>query len=239
MKWTSRIYKFFIDILYPNRCPVCDSFIGYDKLICEKCIKQLPYIEEEYCIKCGKHDCICGKHKIYYDKCLSFIYYEGKGKDGIMNLKLKCGINFAEYFAEKAVTDLDERGLLSQIDFITATPTTKGKLQERGYNQAFEFAKHISKLCDIKASENFLVKTDSELNQHELSSAERKSRSFKAYALSSKAPSLSGKTILLCDDVITTGSTLNACAKILKKAGAERVICVAIANTNHYSKNKN
>lgn len=238
MKWTSRVYRFVMDIFYPNRCPVCSKFIEYDKLICESCQSELEYIDEEYCERCGKHECICDKTKIYYDKCFSFVYYMDKAKDGIMNLKLSCGLGFAEYFADYAVETLEQHGLLSQLDIITATPTTADKLNDRGYNQAFEFAKYISKLCGVKASDKILLKTDSELSQHELSSAERKRRAFKAYALSDNAPPLKGKTVLLCDDVITTGATLNACSKKLKKAGAERVICVAIANTRYSEENK-
>lgn len=236
MKWTSRIYKFLIDILYPNRCSVCGCFIPYDKLICQKCLSELPFIEEPYCESCGKHICKC-ESGIIYDKCFSFVYYDGKGKDGILSLKLNNGVGFAEYFADFAKVALEQKGLLSEIDVITAVPATREKLKERGYNQAYEYAKYISRCCKIKASDKLLIKTDNALKQHELSSAQRRERSFKAYAMNDKAADINGRTILLCDDVITTGSTLNACAKLLKEAGAKRVICVVIANRKYTKEN--
>lgn len=227
------ISSFLIDLVFPNRCPVCNGFLAYNELICGSCIESLPYITKPYCEKCGKHECVCKKQNVHYDSCFSFVYYAGRVRNAVMNLKLNGGLHFAEYFARKAATLLEEKGIKDAIDIVTFVPMTRKKQGERGYNQAYEFAKYVSENAHLPKPVPLLEKTDNTLVQHSLSAKDRKSRAEKAYALRSGTPDLSGKTVLLCDDVITTGSTLNSCSRVLKDNGVRKVVCLAIANTRH------
>ncbi len=232
------ISSFLIDLIFPNRCPVCDGFLAYNELICKSCIESLPYITKPYCERCGKHECICEIQKVYYNNCFSFVYYAGKSRHAIMNLKLKGGLNFAKYFAKKSATLLDEKGITDTIDLVTFVPMTRKKQGVRGYNQAQAFAKYVCENAGLQKPLSLLAKTDSTLLQHTLSAKDRKKRAGKAFAIKDNTPDLSGKTVLLCDDVITTGSTLNSCARALKENGVHKIICLAIANTR-YQKSEN
>ncbi len=231
MRSIYKLLDFIADLFFPNRCPVCDGYIKYDEYICEKCEKELEYADDSYCKRCGQLKCICSSETIYYDAAFSFIYYDGAGKKGIISLKRAKATGFAGLFAEKAVKLLKENDLLSDIDIITSVPVSKRKMRETAYNHAHMFAKMIHRNCDIPVSGKLLSKTDESLVQHELSAEERKQRAAKAYSFTGKEQSVKGKTVLLCDDIITTGSTLNYCSKALKEAGADRVICCTIAMT--------
>ena len=223
-------YKYIIDLIFPNRCPCCGKFIKYDELICKDCIDELPVMDKYICDKCGKPECICYK-KLWYDRCFVTSYYEGKMRDGIINLKYKSGINLAEYFCPKLVRQIKKAGLTSKIDIVTGVPMTKGSLAVRQYNQANEIANIISQLINKPCSNKILKKKYNNVSQHTLSSKDRQKATIGLYSLA-KGADVKGKTILLCDDVITTASTLNECAKVLKKAGAKCVICVALATTS-------
>ncbi len=229
MKWTYKVKKFLLDIILPNTCPICNDFIGYDEYICEKCLSNLPLVEENICNRCKRKECICTD--LFYDNCISFVYYEDSVKDGLLSFKLKGLFNFAEYFAQKAVEMLKENGILDEIDLITNVPMTAQKEYERGYDQAFEFAKMISMFSGLPLDGMVLVKEKGNVVQHELSSKERKEKAYEAFELNIHPKHIKGKTILLCDDVVTTGSTLDACAKLLKEAGVKKVYCVTIATT--------
>lgn len=231
MKWIYRAGRFLADIIHPNRCAVCGEFLPFDDCICTKCEKDLEYIEKGCCERCGHRICLCEKEEIYYDRCFAFVYYENSVKTAVLTLKSGYSVNLARYFADHACRYLADNGLLGEIDIITAVPITKDKRRETGYNHAYMYAKMIHRLCDIPSSDRLLVKKDTDLVQHELSAKERKEKAFGAFEFCGSVSEVIGKTVLLCDDIITTGSTMNACAKALKDAGAKRVICAAIAST--------
>ena len=225
-----KCYKFIIDLFFPNRCPCCNKIIKWDKLICNECIGLFPVIDKEICYKCGKTNCIC-KSNLEYDYCFVSTYYEEIIKKGIINLKLENGINFAEFFSDSLSQLVTNNNLSEKIDFVTSVPMTKGKKNQRGYNQAEAISKFIAKRINKPILRDLLIKTDKELNQHNLSFLERKNSVKDAFKKHDKYY-LTNKTILLCDDVITTGSTINECARVLKEAGAKSVVCAIIATTN-------
>ena len=224
-----KFYKYLVDLIFPNRCPCCGKFIKYDELICKECIDELPIMDKYICEKCGKPECICHK-KLWYDRCYVAGFYEGKMRDGIINLKYKSGINLAEFLCPMLVKKLNDANLSSKIDIIIGVPMTKDSIAVRQYNQANEIASIISQLIDKPSSNKILKKNYNNVSQHTLSSKDRHNATIGLYSIVKKAD-ISGKTILLCDDVITTGSTLNECAKILKQSGAKKVICVALSTT--------
>lgn len=224
------IYKYLIDFVYPNRCPVCGDFIEWDKLICSDCEKALPMHNEPLCEKCGKDRCL--EHtQLYFDGVFTLMRYEGSGKEAIYKFKHDRELNFAEYSAEKLCEILTDKNLDSKIDCVTAVPMHKSKRIERGYNQAEKLAHFIVGKLKKSADYKLICRTADTAEQHMLSADERKSYAGRIFYPSDKHSDIKGKTLLLCDDVYTTGSTMNACSKILKEMGAEKIYCVAIATT--------
>ncbi len=216
--------KYILDIFYPNRCPFCDDFIKWDALLCDKCHNSLEYIET--CEKCGKTECMCDK-ELYYDKAYVLFRYDGIVRESIIALKKKNGINAAEFYADK----LSERILKSKekFDIIVPVPMAKSKKRMVGYNQAGVIADFISKKLGTPVVDA-LIKAENTVAQHTLSKEERE-ENVKGMFLPTDI-SLDGKRVLLCDDIITTGSTVIECSRILKEMGAEFVAVSLIATTD-------
>lgn len=220
--------RFWLDLILPNRCAICGDVIVWDELCCKKCSDSLPYIDIPVCKVCGLENCVCSRG-ISYDRCFSIVWYDEFMKNAVVNFKKQSPENFALLFgnklAEKLKADLSEK-----IDIVTAVPMSKRKLAQNGYNQAFELAKSVSAEMSLPARDDILVRKYSRVSQHELSYSDRQETVKELYSFSGDVD-VSNKTVLLCDDIITTGSTLNECSRILKENGAKYVICATAAHT--------
>lgn len=227
MKNGGGIKLFLLDLIFPNRCPFCGEFIEYDLLCCEKCFGDILWADGSICLKCGKpspEDCICGRD-LHYDMCLPAAYFKDKAREGIYDLKFHSGTNAAEVFGKVIAGRLEALSLTDRIDIAVPVPMSAKQRRMRGYNQAELIARSISKNTGIPVETGSLVRKNVTKAQHLLGAAER-SESVKEQYFAVRDVSLEGKTVLLVDDVITTGSTLDHCAMLLKeKLGAEKVIC--------------
>ncbi|MGN0689285.1 MAG: ComF family protein [Oscillospiraceae bacterium] len=169
---------------------------------------------------------MCDK-SLFYDDAHVLFAYGGIVKESILALKEKNGINAAQFYGEK----LSERIIASGkiYDMIVPVPMSKSKKRIRGYNQSFEIAEFIAQKLNIPVVDA-LIKKENTIVQHALSKKERE-ENVKGMFLPSDIY-LSENKIILCDDVITTGSTMNECARILKSMGAGYITAVAPATTN-------
>lgn len=224
------IYKFLIDLVYPNRCSVCGRLIHWDKLVCEDCEKDLPFNRSDLCEICGKDRCI-DHSTLHYDGIVTLMRYEGSGKEAILKLKNDKQLGFAEYSAQKLAKIIASKSWFSDIDIITAVPMHITKIRTRGYNQAQKIAHYLAKDLHLQENYKLICRTSDTAEQHSLKAKERKEFANRVFYPSTKHIDVKGKNILLCDDIYTTGSTLNSCAKILKEQGAQKVYCAAIATT--------
>jgi competence protein ComFC len=222
--------NFLLDLFFPNRCPFCDEFIPWNKFACDKCYSEILWTDEYVCKKCGKDSCICDTG-LNYDLCYTAAYYKGNVKEAILGLKVKNALNFADIAAEVICYKMAIDGVDKKIDYIVPVPMTKEKQRLRGYNQAQEFGRSISRIIKASVRTDILFKNDSDVDQHELSAEERKENVKNLYYFKYN-DEITGKTILLCDDVLTTGSTADKCSELLKECGAETVIVAAAATTS-------
>lgn len=228
----NRLMKIITDIFFPNRCPFCDCFIKWDRLVCEKCEGELPFTGKELCEKCGKSPCECSD-LLNYDRVYSVCYYEDKAKKAVLDLKNTNSSNSAEYFASVLSEKISKDDV--KYDYIVPVPMSKSKKRKRGYNQAEEIAVKLSERTGIPVSDSFIYKVDNDSEQHSLNEKER-SEYVKAIFFCKDKVELNGKKILLCDDVFTTGSTVSYCAYLLKKLGAEHIGAAVIAVTERHYK---
>ena len=220
--------RFWLDLLAPNRCAFCNGIIEYDKVCCEDCREKLPYIDKELCDRCGKAECMCNEN-ISYDGCVSVVWYDESMVSPVVRFKTKTPDNFSQFFAKELYKLLNNRGL-TDFDLVTCTPSTKSKIKEKGFNQAAVLGGYIAKEMNLPFDDKVLVKYEDGGVQHTLNRQEREKNADKAFGFNSRKD-VKGKKILLCDDIITPGSTFNACARILKERGAELVVCAAACNT--------
>lgn len=219
---------FLLDIFFPNRCPFCGDFIMWDKHICGKCEETLRNANDTICRKCGYDKCACSEN-INYDMALAtFFYNEELVSNAIYQFKKTGEMNIAEYTVKDIALRM-KRENIPVPDMIVPVPMGRKKRRRRGHNQAELLAKCIGRSLNRPVRSKILFKYDTKDEQHQHTAEERRER-VKTLFYAGKAD-LSGMTVMLCDDVMTTGATINECAGLLKKLGAECVISAVCAVT--------
>lgn len=222
------VKKLFGKLLYPQRCSFCDNVIRLDEKVCKSCLENKNEITGEACLFCGckKNDCTCGSRKSYYKAIAAPFYYDGSAGIAVRNLKFRGITSVADTLSSAMADCLAKRFSGYWFDVITFVPMTETAVKQRGFNQAELLARGVSGLTDIPFSD-MLVKTIETKQQHNLKEFERSGNVLGAFDIKEEClPLLKGARVLLCDDVKTTGSTLNECAKTLLISGAEEVMCL-------------
>lgn len=214
----------FQRLVFSNRCRLCTEVIPINETLCNNCKPEKHRIPQE---ELSRRIMI----KRSFDRHTCPFYYEGCIRTGIHRFKYDGYRRCSEFFGEEMIKVIERDFEDEEPDFITCVPMTKKKKRERQYNQCDYLVKHISKAFGYKLTPDILIKTKDTPSQVSLSGKERLSNLKGAFRVNKKYD-IKGCTILLCDDVMTTGSTLEECSKALKKAGAEKVICATIATRN-------
>lgn len=229
-----------VDFAYPS-LPLC-SLCGqpfYQKStvqICEKCMERLSFVTSRVCEKCGRpllvnsgekcHDCTTTIR--FFDCGRSVGVYDGRLKEYIFDLKYRGRWDLAEPLGELMGEFLKVHGELLPVDTIIPVPMHMTRLAERGYNQAELLAKYMGRKARIPASTGNLVRTRATLPQKGLRLQERMKNLTGAFDVL-KPGEVQGKSVLLVDDIFTTGATANECSKMLLSAGAKQVRVLVLA----------
>lgn len=212
---------------FPHHCFLCNELLYPHQRMCRQCLDKAPYILPPVCERCGhgKDECHCGNHKRAFARSVSPFYHKGMARSGIYTLKDEGFDVTAEGFAaEMAEVVRREYGGIP-FDLVTAVPLHKREMQERTFNQAEKLGRALA--CRMQLPyEAVLTKITMTEPQKELTAVERSGNLLGVFDVCGE---VSGKTILLVDDVITTGATLDECAKMLKIFGAEEVYAVTAA----------
>lgn len=229
--------KIISKIFFTNRCEICGEVIELDRKVCDDC-RKIEKIKQPICEFCGcnKDDCNCKKHKKEYRRIIAPYYYQDKITHAIHRFKN----NDMPFLADKLGFDIADcvKENYKDIDFdvITFVPLRKLHQRKRGYNQAELLSSVVSKYINVPV-EPLLLKVRYTGVQHHKSATKRKADVFGAYDINEEYEDfIKDKTILLIDDVKTTGSTLNECAKMLNIYGAKVVYCASVAITQHKKK---
>ncbi len=174
--------------------------------------------------------CFAGKTPRGYRRAVACFPYEGSAKELALHLKFHNGRYLAEPMARLILDqgDISENGLYTVL---VPVPLSRERYKERGYNQAAELARELSYFTGLELVADALVKVKDTPSQATLSGAQRRGNLAGAFTVKNKA-ALSGKYIILVDDIITTGSTVHQCAKELKKAGAKGVKALAFCGAS-------
>ena len=203
-----------LELLYPQVCGICGEKIN-QRYTCRKCLNILEYYQEM--------ECAFGLSKIYFDQLLCLFPYKGILKSKMLQLKFYGYKYIARTFGDILAHKIEAKSI--HADFIIPVPVSKKRNFERGFNQSECIAKYLAELTKIPLKNKFLEKTKNNFTQSTLSSVERIGNVKGVYTVPNKEEVL-GKTIILLDDIYTTGATMNECARVLKCAGASTVIAV-------------
>jgi len=220
-----------IAAIYPERCCSCGVVIICGTLICETCSRELTAPCEPICRLCGrgKAECVCRKHKRYTERIIAPYYYTGATRKSIMRLKLGKQKASAELLymamAETVRTEYDD----IHFDMIIPVPLSKKTHTDRGFNQSMVIAQGLSEELSIPVYD-LLEKIYYTVPQRTLPAHMRNGNVLGVFEVTGP-PKISEKTILLVDDIVTTGATTNECAKMLLLHGAHEIYVAAGAVT--------
>lgn len=204
-----------LKIIFPKTCVLCDKI--YKNWICPSCYQSIKKEIKMMQIKYKKSN-------IYF---MSF--YEGKIRKLLLEYKFKDKAYISNFFTEIMEKDKKFQKQLKNYDYIIAVPMYYIKQKERGYNQAELLAEKIQEKFETRYLKNCLVKIKNNKKQSTLTEKERKENVKNVYKLEKD---IFQKRILLIDDIYTTGSTVKACIKELKKGKPKTIDIFVIAKRN-------
>lgn len=210
-----------VALVYPPQCPLCDSFSSRHSKPCDDCQRSLQKIEG------AAHLHLLSR--VWIDRCISCYPYEGSLREAIHRFKYEERFDLLGFFADELARTSMACG---EIDVICPVPMHPRRLRSRGYNPAALLADRLGQELGAGVYRNLLRRTRHTPCQMELARKERLINVKGSFAIDDKkAAKVDGRRLLVIDDVLTTGATVNECARVLKKNGAGHVVVLTIART--------
>ena len=226
------MFKNIINLFFPPVCAGCHSFlISNENVICTVCRHNIPLTNHHLNPENEAFKKFYGRIPIEYTSALFYFHKKGIVQELIHNLKYKgqeqIGTVLGEWYSE----DLKNSMVIQSVDQIIPVPLHKRKLRERGYNQVTKFGHALSEGLNIEYNPNLLVRNIYSKTQSRKSFLNRSDGIDALFDVTSTEKD-HNKHFLLIDDVLTTGSTLEACSHaLLKIPGAKiSVVCMALAH---------
>jgi len=228
------LIKEIINWIFPYKCIICGCEILENSIFCPKCFSKLTFIDYPFCNKCGKilnssyneNTCeICAKYTREFDFARALFQYDQYSMNIIMKIKKQADNYVAKICANKLYRKYNE--LFTNADFIVPVPSHWIRILKRGYNPANIIAYELSKISGTKYM-NLLKRIRRTKYQKEKNFKERLENVKNAFKCKEN---LHNKSIILVDDVFTTGATLNSCSKALHSSGCKNIYCLTIATT--------
>lgn len=230
MKWLS--------ILYPRRCPICGEIVTpRGNLICKPCLAGLKYIHEPSCVRCGRQltnpeDEFCSEcegRSFRYQRGFAVWQYDTAMRESLGAFKYHSRKEYADFYIAEAIRLYGRRILEQGPEVLVPVPIHSKKRRMRGFNQAECLAKKLGRGLGIPVDTNLLMRSRNTVPLKELGARERARELKNAFSVSNPG-NVVYRNVMLVDDIYTTGSTMEACAGELRRAGVEKVtfLCIAI-----------
>ncbi len=232
----TRRLKPIVDTLFPHGCIVCGRTTG--SLVCGDCRATIHSIQEPFCTQCGKpftstagvshlcYDCIKGRN-VFARSRTAFVY-NGSIVTLIHRFKFGDQVNLAAFFSGELLRLCQAHFSDEDVGAIIPVPLSLRRLKHRSYNQSYLISERLSPALSVPVYTSVLKKIKETKPQSRLSAREREQNVKGAYRVMDHHL-IRGKKVLLIDDVITTGATVNACSRALLRAGAQAVYVAAVA----------
>jgi ComF family protein len=229
-------------VLFPAPCRICGcTLVNASRIpICIACLESFKPITDPMCQCCGRPFVseiaaqasqplcrLCRSTYYGFDSARSFAVYDEKLTSAILLLKYDQVTRLGDWFAARLAEVVQNAPDLGRVDLIAPVPLHTDRHRERGYNQAELIARPLAKRLGVKLNPRLLTRTKPRPAQLVLSRSEHWKSVRGAYAIREGAH-VDKLRILLVDDVLTTGATLDACARVLKQAGAAAVMGLTV-----------
>ncbi|MEO7299639.1 MAG: ComF family protein [Verrucomicrobiota bacterium] len=225
-----------LSLFYPEVCQICAGQRATPKegFVCADCWRNVRFIKPPFCERCGlpyegeittAFECSnCREMELYFTSARSAVVAKNLVLDVIHRYKYSCALWFEPFLADLLIRAAKPVLETQSWDFIVPVPLHPLKKREREFNQAERLAKQLSCATKISMNASLLERVEPTRTQTELTRPQRMANVQRAFRMKNNAR-LNGEKIVLLDDVLTTGATTSACAKVLQKAGAGE-ICV-------------
>jgi ComF family protein len=228
--------KAVLDLLFPPLCIGCRAAVA-DAGFCATCWSKLSFLDGPACACCGlpfpvalegENLCaVCLARPPAFDQARAILAYDEHSRGAILALKhadrLELVPGFARWLARTGET------LIAQSDVIVPVPLHRARLWQRRYNQSAELARKLARGWEREFDPFALVRSRATPSQGAMTSAKARRRNVLSAFKVPDPGRVKGKTVLLLDDVLTTGATAEACARALKRASAAKVNVLALA----------
>lgn len=224
------------NIFLPALCFSCESKIA-DGYLCQNCLQKIEFLYPPLCRTCAKPIdnnktglCANCRGKTFaYERLICVTSYQEPISSLIHFFKYKNYECLIDLFSSLMIKHLAKIGLnYSSYDFATAVPMYAAKQRDRGYNQAVLLAKSLANYFEIPFKDGIIYESYEKVSQTKLVSSRRRENVKGAFYVKE---SISGKKILLIDDIFTTGATVGECAGALKENGAREVTIITLSKT--------
>lgn len=226
-----------LSLFFPWECPGCGRLLPFPSAICDECAPALPRINRPFCRRCGDpfpanwkvRICPdCSAHRRPFRALRSAFSYEGLVRKMIRDAKYGGHARYLRFFGEELYV-LARREFSRPVEAIVPVPLHRAREWDRRFNQAELLARRIGTLWGLPVWKP-LRKRKRTAAQSSLSGLARRSNLTRAFEFDDDAARHSiPRSVLLVDDVITTGTTISECARVLRRAGVSRVYGISIA----------
>ena len=217
----SRPLGALLDLLFPPRCVFCRRLLHRgEEGICPRCQQELPWALGAEAEQTGE----------FFSLCASPLWYQDQVRASFHRYKFKGVRGYSRTYG-RLVAQCVQDHLAGRYDLITWVPLSRARLRQRGYDQAMLLASAAALALDDVAAETLCKVRDTEAQSGlGKNDASRRANVLSAYQVTDHAL-VEGRRVLLIDDIVTTGSTLSECARVLRTAGAADVVCAALARS--------
>jgi ComF family protein len=203
-------------------------------LICPECVKKLSFVKNPVCKRCGKEvistdmeycfDCVRHKRTFEYGRAL--LNYDETAGSSMAKIKYKNKREYLDFYGEAIYARYGKLIRRMKADVLVPVPVHPSRKKERGFNQAEILARRIGEHLGLAVCPSMLVRNKKTMPQKGLDPAGRLKNLEEAFSSGNMIEGVKG--VILVDDIYTTGSTIEACTRALKKAGIKRVYFLAI-----------
>lgn len=223
-----RIVKTVISAFFPKTCACCGDIIDEDERICDFCREIIVRCDPlKRCPKCGMNEenCNCKYHIYHFSSCVAPFVNTGSAKQAMYSFKFGGKIANADFIAENMALVIKNEYRDICFDALVFVPMPRLKKLKRGFNQSEVLARKLAGIFNLPLYKDALYCANANLrvSQHKLKQVNRFENVRGLYASKYR---FRGETVLLVDDIETTGATLDECARQLLLSGCKQIYCV-------------
>lgn len=223
MLWVMCMFEKLLYIIFPPKCIFCGKIVAIsDNMeICEDCYKQIPFFTRSSLVWNTSACC---------DDIICVSEYTGIIKKALIRYKFYGKSSYYRAFSKLLENEVKNMTNCRIFDIIVSVPLHKLRELERGYNQAHLISKSLSRAINIKEESKALIRAKNTNVQSLISSKSGRQNNVKDAFKVRYPHRVAGKSVLLVDDIMTTGYTIDECSRALKDAGAKKVVAAVIAS---------